>query len=163
MKLENLSKKYLEATSQFNILEREYLSKLHKLEQEVTQLKGELRQLKYPHWIDFLVKPVAEELIKLLPGHYYEILGPFGICNSTSIHFYKQGITEQNKFEEDNCVGITFIPLDLTHEGSIGIRNYGVDTHEFEKGTVGEVNGMNYPTIRLAPTTKIKDLLQYVK
>ena len=34
---------------------------------------------KYPSWVDWLVRPIAEAVAPNFPGRTYDILGPFGL------------------------------------------------------------------------------------
>ena len=123
-------------------------ARIRQREKQIERLKKKLDKL--PFWKDALIKPIAEELIKHFPDRCYDILGPFGLSSETSIHFYRTGVDEKHKFDGDNCISITFRPGDL-EKGELRIVDHKTNTGEFREGTLGEVNGMNHPTIPLSP------------
>ena len=149
--LGELAKPYVKRLNAYNALEK-----------RIEQLNAQLKELKHPFWKEELIEPIAEEMIKHFPDRYYEILGPFGLSAELSIHFYKKGVDEKHRFEGDNCVSISFRPEDLD-KGELSIVNNKKDTGRFAKGTLGEINGFNYPVIQLSPDTTIDELLQYVR
>lgn len=129
-----------------------YSAANEKLETQIDRAKARLArlekarsELQHPSWIDILIKPIAEAMSKRLPDRTVDILGPCGITCATAIHFYKKGVDNKDKFNGDNCISITFRPAadlpDLT------VIDYSVDTQEFKPGTLGEINGMNHPSI----------------
>ena len=133
---------------------KRYHTRTNNLETEIKELQGKLERLNYPSWIDEIIKPIAELLVKRMKNRHYEILGPFGMTCETSIHFYING----NKNQLENCRAINFRPVDL-EIGKIEIVDYDNNTNEYKKGTIGEVNGMNYRTIPMPDT--IDKLLEY--
>ncbi len=132
-----------------------------RLQREIYFLNEKLIKLISPSWIDAIIKPIAEELIKHFPGRRYELLGPFGLSSETAIHFYRIGVDEKHLYEGDNCKSITFRPVDL-EKGELGIVDYKTDTGKFGKGTLGEMNGYNHPTIPLSPDTTIEELAERI-
>ena len=153
--LESIGQKYVKAYA-------DYQTKRKELENQIEKAQGKLEALKHPSWVEEIVKPIAKALLKHLPCRYYEILGPFGMGSRTSIHFYKNGVTEKTKFEGRNCLGIEFNPTDLEN-GRLSIVDYETDTGEFKRGTIREMHGFNHPLIEIEPTAKIKDLLKWVR
>lgn len=139
--------------------ENEIRTKIEQREKQIERLKKKLDKL--PFWQDALIKPIAEELIKQYTDRYYEILGPFGLSSETSIHFYRIGVDEKHKFDGDNCISITFRPGNL-EKGELRLVDHKKNTGEFREGTLGALNGMNYPTIPLSPDTTIEELLKWV-
>ena len=127
----------------------DYVTKRHNLQERINRAERQLKKLQCPSWIDEIIEPIAKELNKSNPKLHYEILGPFGICSTTSIHFYNE--------DETVCLSITFRPGNL-EDGQIGVVNYSVNTEKFAKGTIGELNGMNYPVKWLSSETDINDL-----
>ena len=120
-------------------------------ELQIRRLKNKLGRLVYVSWVEEIIRPIAELLIKKQPDRTYDILGPFGLTAETSIHFYKKGVTEKNRFNGDNCRSISFQPVNLSI-GEIVLTDRTADTGEFKSGTIGEMNGMNHPTIPMKKT-----------
>ncbi len=131
-------------------------------QQQIERLERRLSKLNYgPYWVDEIIKPLAEEMIKHFPGRVFDILGPFGMGCHVSIHFYKEGLEGMDRFGGDNCISITFTPLDLEGKGEIGVVNQSVDTQEYTTGTLGALNGMNHPVIPVPADVGIKWFLAW--
>jgi hypothetical protein len=162
MKLKDNAKEYI---TKYHYYEekRDYLiNKIEIREQQIERLKNRKEKLEYPHWVDLLLEPIAKELVKEFEGYYYVMMGTFGISNEAPIHFYPIGKSGKESIHDGTSKSITFIPLNLDN-GEIGIRNYKKNTGEFNKGTIGEMNGMNHPTIKLSPDMEIKELIKFVR
>lgn len=150
-----LSKPYLD----IRLASHRIRARIEEREKQIERLNKKLEKL--PFWKDGLIKPIAEELIKHFPDRRYEILGPFGLTAETAIHFYRIGVDDKKLFDGDNCISITFRPGDL-EKGELNIVNHKENTGKFAEGTLGEVNGMNNPTIPLSPDMTIEELLKLV-
>ena len=160
--IKDITASYVQKHSVYERKERAIESQIKEAESLIKTLKAKKNGLEYPFWNDCLVKPIAEELVKRLPNTTYEILGPFGIGARTSIHFYKKGISETQKFQKGNCRSITFEPTDL-NQGLLSVVDEKTDTDSYSKNSLGELNGFNHPTILLAVDTSIQELLTWVK
>jgi len=134
-------------------------SKRDNIEKELTLLEEKRKKLGYISWIDELLRPIAEEVIKKYPDRTYDILGPFGLGSKTAIHLYKKGVKGDNLFKGKNCLSITFEPKDLD-KAELEIVDYSKDTKRYAKNTIGEMNGFNYLTI---PIKSMKDILNNIK
>lgn len=153
--LSNITMSYLKQRQEENGIR----ARIKQREKQIERLKKKLD--KSPFWGESLIKPIAEELVKHFPDRYYDILGPFGMTAEISIHFYRIGVDDKQKFDGDNCISITFRPEDLD-KGELRIADCKTNTGEFREGTIGEMNGMNHPTIPLSPDTTIEELLKWV-
>ena len=139
-----------------------YVERLTHYDRERNRLKGEiatrsnqLDKLERPFWIDDIIRPIAEHLIEQpeFADRTYDILGPFGIGSRVSIHLYKKGVPEELKFKDENCVSITFEPGNL-QAGEIMIVDRSRNLKKFASGTIGELNGFNYPTVPMKRNTR---------
>jgi hypothetical protein len=126
------------------------------------RLRTKLNKLHRPNWVDSLVKPIAEELVKAYPDRCYEILGPFGIGAHVGIHFYKKDVDEKRRFDDDNCISITIAPGDLDN-GELMIVDYSSDTKQYAQGTLGYVNDCNYPKVPINPDSDVSELLEWLE
>jgi len=126
-----------------------------RLRGEIATRKIQLAGLKCPFWIDDIIRPIAEHLIEQpeFADRTYDILGPFGIGSRASIHLYKKGVPEELKFKDENCVSITFEPGNL-QAGEITIVDRSRNLQKFAPGTLGELNGFNYPTVPMKRNTR---------
>ena len=116
-------------------------SRIHKL-----NVKQDKLNKTAPFWKDYLIKPIAEAMLPLLPGRHFELLGPFGIGARVSIHFYRDGVTDEDKWRDENCLSITFEPGDL-QKGELQVVDHLTNTGTFNHGTIGEINGFNHPCV----------------
>ena len=122
--------------------------------------------LKYPHWKENLIVPIAEEIAKRLDRDY-EILGPFGLGCEMSIHFMIKGLPDQKKDYKawyavafDDMLSLTFRPGDIEN-GELKLVDLRKNTGKFPEGSIGEVNGMNHPRLPMPET--IDDLIKFMK
>lgn len=138
-----------------------HLNRLTKQVGKATERRSKLYG-EFPSWMDNIIKPIADELSRHFPDYRYDILGPFGICNEVSIHFYEKGIDDKKLWEGGHIKVITFIPIELSG-GKIAVRDTSVDTGQYGKGTIGEMNGMNHPTVDIPTDANTDWLLQYVR
>ena len=150
--------------SKQNIKEREIKGVRERLKRKIEdhQLKiegfeNELNSIGWVSWIDDIIKPIAEEMIKSLPNRHYEILGPFGLGSTVSIHFKK---TKTEDLLDGATLSISFRPVNL-ETGKIEIIDYSRDLGIYGKNTLGALNGFNFPGIPMPD--KINDLLVFMK
>jgi hypothetical protein len=147
--------------AQQTYLERELKLKIERREEQIVRLKKRLTKQRkaYISWVDGLVKPIAELLVKEFPDRYYEIL-EFPLGSTTAIHFYRNGVTKENMYEKDNCLSIRFRPGDLK-TGELFAVDTNTNTGEYGKNTVGEINGFNFPSVKVE--LKVKWLMDFIK
>lgn len=129
-------------------------------ERQIKRLESRIGKLGYVSWVDEIVEPIAKEMMKHLPVKSYDILGPFGMSAEVAIHFHKNDPPKRDGWHDLDIISICIIPLDLD-KGEIGIRDQTVDTGQYPSGTIGELNGMNHPTIPITPDMTIDDLVVY--
>ncbi len=134
-------------------------ARIEQREKQIQRLKARLDKTGYISWIDDLVEPIAKAMAEKMPKRRYEVLGPFGVGATTSIHFYKIGIEESRQFDSDNCKSITFRPKDLG-KGTLVLVDYTRELPGFTKGSIGEMSGLQYPTIPIKNT--VDELLQFM-
>ena len=138
------------------------------LDRKIEEREAQLQRLKKREvshygaresWVDSLVKPIAEEMLPYFPGRYFDFLGPFGLGARTSIHFYKEGVDEKDRFSGRNCLSITFEPGDLD-AGELRLVDEHTNTGKYRKDTIGEVNGFNHPAVDMPDT--IQGLVKFM-
>ena len=146
-------------------LELKRYGQIERLENQIERLKKKIAKHR-AFWGDYLIKPIAEELLPLLPDYdRFELLGPFGLSCEYSIHFYRRGVTEPYKHTEEidhNIKSLTFVPGNLD-KGEIYLRDYSVYSGQFSKGTLGEINNMNYGCLPVPEDNTIQWLLGKLK
>lgn len=164
MKISEFIKTYRRKDSRHNKATEKIQNEINLLEETIAALSEKRRHLKRPFWIEEIILPIAKELTKFFPNREYEIFGPFGLCCETSIHFYKKGVNEKNKHLRNNCLSITFTPRELmSGSASLSIRDYSKREEKFAKGTIEDINGMNFVTTEIIDSTDIKELVKFVR
>lgn len=157
-KFKTVSKNYATILTNYN----DEWNRLERKKKVLEKKLDRLDRLERPYWGDWLIKPIAEAIVKKMPNRRYEILGPFGLNAETSIHFYKKGVSEKELFKKDNCLSLTFRPGELD-EGELRIVDLTVNTGRFAVGSIGEMNRMNYPDKPIPPDADAKWFIAYMK
>jgi len=104
------------------------------------------------HWKNWLVPELAKAVLAEKPEwDRFETSGPCGICSRMIITFHKG---------DEEVFWLMVNDPDL-ETGELHVTDYGVDTGEYAKGTIGEVNGMNHPRILIDPAWPVEKLLSY--
>ena len=137
---------------------------IDKKKEQIVRLEKKRNKLDHPSWIETIIEPIAKELIRHFPRRHYDVLGPLGLCARTSIHFYKNGVPDNKKCEGDNCLSITFTPDGLHEEcqTTLSVTDYSKNTGRYPVGSIGEINGMNYPRIPIDDNLEVEELLKYI-
>ena len=170
MNIKELLDAYAEKDREWERERQALLDKIVLRNQQVKRLERRLSKLGMgPYWIDEIIRPLADELVKHLPGRTVAILGPFGIGCRTAIHFYRDGVEGEERCKGTNCISITFEPNDLTRfqnsplSGSkLSVVDYSVNTHRYSVGTMGQMNGLNHPVIPVPEDADIEWFLSHV-
>jgi hypothetical protein len=162
LKIKELSNNFTRAYQDYKAKADQLEAQISRAEKRVEELKKKRRALPMPDWIDIIIRPIADELAKELPDFDLRILGPMGICSAVPVHFYRKGVPKEEMWDEGNVRSITFVPRDLQN-GEIMIRNISVDTGEFRPGTIGELNGMNHPSVKIPEDADISWFMAWVR
>ena len=129
--------------------QKEYEIKQAKLKKTIIRANNNLRKLHCPSWIDKIIDPIAKAMVGNLPGRHYKILGPFGLGSTVAIHFYDNDYPGEVK----NCLSISFQPGDL-EKGELKVVDYSKPSNKYPQGSIGELNGFNYPEIDIEWNTE---------
>lgn len=135
---------------------------IERLERKLAKARAERPEP--PHWIHGLVAPLAKRLAEHLPGYDWEVLGPFGVNSTVSIHFEPSDRRERGEDWAKHLRSITFRPTH-TDAGATRLRlvDYSRNLKLYPEGTMGEMNGCNYPTEPCPDEMTLKQLLAWVK
>jgi hypothetical protein len=138
-------------------LKNDYSKKQNALQDKKEAIEKQLSDLKYPRFSDYL-KRLAKAVLPHVKGATgYTIMGPFGLGSETSLYF----ITNKKKsFPENSLGGLTFTSIG---SGGYGLLDYSQNTNKFAKGTIGEMNRMNHPTIKFSPEMDIAWIIKFMK
>jgi hypothetical protein len=153
--IETILENYTKKEADFRKERERIQTKIGRIEKQVERLNKKLKRAydARTSWVDEIIKPIAVLLAPFFPERRWEIYGPFGLVCSVSIHFYKNGVSEDKKFDGKNCLSITFRPGNL-QLGELLVVDYRKNLKEYPKGSIGEMNGMNHPAVEMKPDTK---------
>lgn len=136
----------------------------------------------FPSWIDMIIEPLADKLARKYRStvpYMARVLGPFGIGCRISIHFHRQDTW--NRYEEfyisasvserklmSNALWygghrITFEPCDYGSKRKVNVVDYRVNLGIYPLGTVGSINGFNYPTEPIPTNASLNWFLMWIK
>lgn len=145
----------LDIIEQFNEQEREHEKKRAAIDEKISERRAQIERLEKRRerlldvgWVEGIVEPLAAALASLT-GLSWEIYGPFGLRAQTAIYLREdmsRSITEQT------TRSIHLVPK---HDKDVGyILHYetGEIDGSYQKGSLGELNGMNRKTAPLPDT-----------
>lgn len=114
----------------------------------------------YPcDWVTKIVHPIASQIEQAGGFARVEVLGPMGIGARVSLHCYRE---EEDPIEK--ICSITFEPeLNLRDESPLAMVDYSTNTGRYRKGSMGEMNGLNYAAVPVPPDTQGADWLALLK
>lgn len=140
---------------------RRYRKRQEEIEEQISALEEERRNMKYPHFMNTIIKPIGKAILTTLPDYRMEILGPFGLPCNVSIHFYRKGVPEAELFgDNDNCKSINFAHGD--DDDPVLIRDHSTNTGRFASGTIGDLNDMNHPLVKIPDDADLEWFLQWM-
>ena len=112
-----------------------------------------------------IIKPICDEIVKHYPGvHYKDDIMAFGICSRKPVGFYEDDgnklfawieFTNQIKYEDDDYTKVKSVKLFVT--------DIYTDTGRFGYGTIGEMNGMNHPSIPVPDDADIQWFIDFIE
>jgi hypothetical protein len=131
-----------------------YRKRQDKLDKEIGELKAKRDRMRYPE-MEKVFAPIFDAMAKKLKAERYDVLGPFGLSSEYGIHFYPAGTDDVNKL-----VG----SLNLIRYGEgFALRNHRENEHSFLPGTIGQMAGMNHPTVKFTKDMDIQWLVDFAK
>lgn len=145
----------LDIIEQFNEQERERKKKLATIEEKIAEREKQIERLEKrrerlygPGWVEGIVEPLAAALASLT-GLSWEIYGPFGLRSATSIYLREdmsRSITQQT------TRSIHLEPMYDENNDLVLHYETGETDDCYQKGSIGERNGMNRKTALLPDT-----------
>jgi hypothetical protein len=137
-------------------------AQIDRLNIEKDKIDRKIDILRNKNWKDILIRPIAIQMAKHFPGTNMDIMGPFGLSAEVNVLFKKKGVADNDLFKTPQDVrSISFRPGDL-REGKILIVDTNTNTRHYAKNTIGDINGMNHPSIPITSKMSVKDLVKYV-
>jgi len=114
----------------------------------------------YPcDWVTKLAHPIAEQIKEAGNFQRVELIGPMGLASRVSFHCY----TSEDESIGD-CRMMTVQPdLFCSTSGSpLRLVDYSKHTEQYAAGTMGDLNGLNYSSTHIDPTTTGEGWLKYL-
>jgi len=162
--------------SDLNCLEDEIYECKQRIDSENQKLKAlqdELKQKtdKTNHaWVDQVITPIADELIKFYPNHRIELMGPSPVESEVTILVIRDDVP--NPYDYHNGIrSISFIPqyIQTTLHGGKGFTGFNLLYKDYSKSdyrplidTNKYLDDVNYPKIALSSQCEISDLVRKV-
>lgn len=144
MTLQDIINAYATKRTNYNETKRKLEEKIARLNKKLTK-----NEKNYPYSIQDILEPLAREIKSRCGFKAFEIYGPFGLENETSIYFANEGVDGDIKICEVETWGLTVRP----QYGDNGVDGYtywnGETTNKFAPGTIGELNGYNQVFVEL--------------
>ena len=132
---------------------RKYQKRKESIRKEIAALEAKIERLRWTGFREFF-KPMAEEVKKRLKAEGYVWYGPFGLCSEQTIYWLKD-IKKCIPVKGNVLGSVTFI------DGGTAIRNRKKVSERFSKGTIGEMNGMNYETIKVTEKMDVEWIINW--
>ncbi|KKN29585.1 hypothetical protein LCGC14_0842530 [marine sediment metagenome] len=154
MEIVEIIENYTAKLRDFKVKEAELNRLRDKHERLMEKYREAGYKLKYPHWIENYLTPLAKELIKHFPDADFDTMGPFGMDCETTISIHGEDGTLLAFLE--------FIPGNLD-VGELFLRDYTIDNGLFSKGTIAEMNGANHPSIPIPQDATIEWFMEKIK
>jgi len=121
-------------------------------------------KLKHPEWTVEILKEMAKEMIEqFFPDDYvYSLLGSFGIASHTVIwiHHPNWNISDPEKSTLPQYSFEVEPVLSNSQNGHLQKVDRSIDTKVYPKGSLGEMNGFNNPTIPIDDNITLKDFIK---
>lgn len=113
------------------------------------KLKAEFGD-EYPnYWFKVICEPIAQQIKEAGGFERVDVLGPMGIGARISFHCYQ---TKDQALEK--IKSLTVDPdLEISCGTALRKIDYSKKSDDYAKGTLGEVNGLNYGLIEIDPDT----------
>jgi hypothetical protein len=143
------SAKKRRAVSQRRVRSRE--RRITALTKRKALLQERIDATKLPYWLTEICEPLAKALSRSI-GRKIEAVGPCGI--GCTVHFQ---YANEKLASEFGTFSIRLLDLET---GDLKLVDYDHPINEYPSGTIGAMNGLNYPTV---PIPRFEDLVRMLR
>lgn len=148
-------KNIFEINEKYKRSSKRHFAKDKKIDKQIEELKAKQKRMRYPDFNKYLEELGKQILPKIKGAVGFEVYGPFGLENERSIYFHGPGTEKKRK----TICGATF-----TRFGDgYGLKDYAKDSGRFAKGTIGELNGMNFKVIEISKDMNIDWFIKFMR
>lgn len=137
--------------------QKRHYKKEEELEKQIAVLEAKKKRMRYPHILDYLNKLGKACLPKIKGAIGFKVYGPFGLGNECSIYFHSK--QKDKSGDNKTLAGATF----TRYGDGYGLKDYSKNTGRFAKGSIGELNGMNNPTIEITEKMTLDWFIKFAK
>lgn len=138
-------------TKEYEEKEKKLDSKIELRKNQLKRLEKRKNKLKYPHWINLVLKPLGYEIEKKLKGYKFDDnLLTFGLNCQCPLIFEKGN---------EKTLMITFKP---TING-LAIVNHNDIDESYDKNSIGALNGFQYGSLEFNENTTIDWLINFMQ
>lgn len=134
---------------------------IQRYEAVVAQAESRLASIVVPSVRDDVVTPVARELVKLIPNHTFDIIGPFSPMEAVTLVFMPKDATPADRASGKGGRSITLVTK--LEGGGLGIRDFSKDLKTYAAGTWQAGCGMNHPTVKVPADADLQFFMNWVK
>lgn len=108
-----------------------------------------------------MVNQIRDLLAPHFPNQVLNVLGPFGLGNTTSIHAYPLGIDAVRGNIGSLCLGsLTFRPRFVESDDyRLCLVDHGQHTGQYRPGSLGDYNGLNYAEVPMPSISALISML----
>lgn len=162
--MKQIIEKYIEKENTFKDERTMLDKKINKRKQEVDKIEEVIEglyqqrsDLKYPSWVDSIVKPIAERFSKET-GLDYDIYGPFGLRAQVTIYWMKD---KKVSITDQSTKSLSLVPLSL-EIGQLGYETgKKIEGVRYSPTSIGGLNGMDQEVLPLPNSfEEIKKLIK---
>ena len=134
---------------------------IQRFEAVVAQAESRLASIVVPSVRDDVVTPLARELVKLIPNHTFDIIGPFSPMEAVTLVFMPKEATPADRASGKGGRSITLVTK--LEGGGLGIRDFSKDLKTYAAGTWQAGCGMNHPTVKVPTDADLQFFMNWVK
>jgi hypothetical protein len=126
-----------------NVLNRQRKAE-EQIRKQMAELQDDLRNLPRQPPRELVLEPLAKDITEHMEWEGFSVDGPYGIGGNYSVTF-KPVVDDENSWKYLTLI----FGWDKNQLAWLGYRDYTTNTGEFKKNTIGALNGMNHPIVRV--------------
>jgi len=126
----------------------------------IDRAERKINNIPYPYWTKEILEYMAKDMLQYFPeGSTYEIMGPFGITSKTSIWIKCKDYDDKKRQYGEPFLYSFEVTPSLGNVPMLYRVDTNTNTGEYPEGTIGEINGMNNPSIAIRNDITLKEFI----
>ena len=151
METKQLLEDWQNKKKEYEAQNKSFEEKIEKKRKQLERLEKRKQKLRYPHWIEHVLKPLGYEIEKKLEGYKFDDnLVTLGLGANCMMSFKK---------ENEKTLFIAFRPI----REDLEIIDYTKKDESYSTGSIGYMNGFHYGGILFDETITIDWIIDYMK